>query len=310
MSTLFQGKATVTWGKPDEGSNSNSFSGGVGTSVFKWGEVSDQPFYGSPYNKISFAPAPLGFKAQENSRFLVGKLATWNSAIDAGTGVESVPMVITLDLDGPKDTTQKFEFDLDITSVRSGAEGGVYSLGEVASNNTFEGADGSKYTLKLAGFELGNKFLNRFSTSYIPGYTDSSTYLYGQVVEVEKPPEPPKPPIVEGGKEDPEVIPLPPQRIPPPSRPNPPDIAIPITTTFNAGDLNEDSYRKTQKIGFTEGDSRNLVDKYEFSITAESEVNVILDQLRQNADVELLEADTKTILFQSTESGTRREKNH
>lgn len=66
-------------------------------------------------------------------------------------------------------------------------------------------------------------------------------------------------------------------------------------------------YRNTDKVGFTEGGYRDLQDVYKFTLSGECEVNLTLDQLKRNADVEILDADGSTVLFNSTEANRKRE---
>ena len=278
MTINFQGSTKITFGEPDEGSNSSSFYQGVGTNQIKWGNVTNPLFMKN--NKITFSDSPVPFGVEVGEDFTLGRLSTWNSEINDGTGIDSVPMVVELNLDGPVDTTQTFEFDLDLSSTRNananGQWGGVYFLPQTGTNETFE-YDGQMYSIGLVGFtqptgeskisELGN----RFYTSYERSKTDASVELMAEINEIPKP--------------EPE----------------------PIAEEVEVGVINEDVYRKTDNIGLIENNSRNVIDTYKFEVSKESEVNINLDQLRQNANLEIVESDTNTILFQSTQNGTRRE---
>jgi hypothetical protein len=75
------------------------------------------------------------------------------------------------------------------------------------------------------------------------------------------------------------------------------------------GNLNDrkKGYRNTDEIGLTEGGARDLQDFYEFTLGQESEVDVTLDQLKANANVEIVDADGSTVLFQSMEANRTRE---
>ncbi|QJB28663.1 PPC domain-containing protein [Limnospira fusiformis] len=57
------------------------------------------------------------------------------------------------------------------------------------------------------------------------------------------------------------------------------------------------------RIGFTEGRVRNVEDFFSFSLDKDSDVSINLDQLRQNADIQILDEDRETILFQSMNPG-------
>ncbi|MEB3885594.1 pre-peptidase C-terminal domain-containing protein [Lyngbya sp. CCY1209] len=82
-----------------------------------------------------------------------------------------------------------------------------------------------------------------------------------------------------------------------------------VEDEINIGDLSKGKtkYRNTDEIGFIEGGYRDLQDLYKFTLSAECEVNLTLDQLKRNADVEILDADGSTVLFNSTEANRRRE---
>ncbi|QJB28665.1 pre-peptidase C-terminal domain-containing protein [Limnospira fusiformis] len=57
------------------------------------------------------------------------------------------------------------------------------------------------------------------------------------------------------------------------------------------------------RIGFATGSVRNVEDFFSFSLDKDSDVSITLDQLRQNANIQLLDADRETILFQSMNPG-------
>ncbi|WP_434222950.1 PPC domain-containing protein [Limnospira platensis CENA597] len=57
------------------------------------------------------------------------------------------------------------------------------------------------------------------------------------------------------------------------------------------------------KIGFGRGDARDVNDFFNFSLNKDSDVSINLDQLRQNANIEILDADGETVLFQSMNPG-------
>ncbi|BAI94229.1 hypothetical protein NIES39_Q02210 [Arthrospira platensis NIES-39] len=66
-------------------------------------------------------------------------------------------------------------------------------------------------------------------------------------------------------------------------------------------------YSNNDRIGFREEGVLNSQDFYKFSISEDSEVNLTLDQLRANANVEILDGDGSTVIFRSTEPGRRPE---
>ncbi|NEQ39895.1 MAG: peptidase-like protein [Okeania sp. SIO3I5] len=63
----------------------------------------------------------------------------------------------------------------------------------------------------------------------------------------------------------------------------------------------------TDEIGFTERNQRDKSDYYNFVIDEESDFSLTLDQLTQNADVRLYEADGRSLLFRSTNGGRNEE---
>ncbi|MDY7052395.1 MAG: hypothetical protein RPC23_07400, partial [Limnospira fusiformis LS22] len=57
------------------------------------------------------------------------------------------------------------------------------------------------------------------------------------------------------------------------------------------------------RIGFTTRSVRNVEDFFSFSLDKESDVSITLDRLMANANIQLLDADRETILFQSMNPG-------
>jgi len=67
------------------------------------------------------------------------------------------------------------------------------------------------------------------------------------------------------------------------------------------------SYDNTERIGFTSSGVRNIIDRYEFSVSEESDVEISLGQLRGDANIRLLDGDGKTLLFDSLSKGRSNE---
>ncbi|MDY6802962.1 MAG: Calx-beta domain-containing protein [Cyanobacteriota bacterium] len=70
----------------------------------------------------------------------------------------------------------------------------------------------------------------------------------------------------------------------------------------NLGILRKKGFSVKDSIGFSIGGSRDSKDYYQFSLKQESDVTISLDELKQNANIELLDK-TGSLLFSSTESG-------
>ncbi|NEP79779.1 MAG: hypothetical protein F6K39_17360, partial [Okeania sp. SIO3B3] len=74
------------------------------------------------------------------------------------------------------------------------------------------------------------------------------------------------------------------------------------------GELGKKEKSRNGEIGFTEKGIRDNSDFYQFTLTEElNSVNVVLDGLRQNANIKLFDEDGETILYQSREKGRRKE---
>jgi len=61
------------------------------------------------------------------------------------------------------------------------------------------------------------------------------------------------------------------------------------------------------EIGFTRGGQRDEDDYFSFSLDKDSDVSLNLDQLRRNANVEILDGDGETVLLQSLNKGRQEE---
>lgn len=272
MAEVF-GQATNTWGKPNKGSFPNPVFNGVGTDTFNWAESVDPTL---PTNGLSISSLP--FDVSFNTPFEVGMLSYFNGSVYMDTVVESVPLQIQLDLDSPKDQTKNFTFDLKLETVADCSpdpedwKDFVY-FPDVLPNETFN-YGGKTYTLEILGFSKdgGNTLENRFR---VQEQEADSAGLYAKLTEVKK-----KLPVGDKNAQT--------------------DGAKVIT-----GDITKKAWVETDDIGFTEGGVRDVSDIYKFSIKEQCEVSLVLDQLAQNADLEILDADGQTVLFQSTETGAR-----
>ncbi|BAI94223.1 hypothetical membrane protein [Limnospira platensis NIES-39] len=78
---------------------------------------------------------------------------------------------------------------------------------------------------------------------------------------------------------------------------------------FSVGDLfslRDNMYTNSDRIGFTSSGIRNTTDRYEFTISRDSEVDINLTGLRENANIELREANG-SLLFASRNFGQQSE---
>lgn len=278
MADILQGTSSGTWGKPDKGTKPNPKLYQNPPDTFEWGK---------PVRK-SYEPNGLiftggGFAEEIGKPFEVGKLNYYNGSIFVNTAVESVPLKIELDLDSPTDrsTTFTFDLDLDTTDDRGKTDDDAKSdfvyFPDVLPSQTFT-YDGTKYTLELVGFskDEGKTLENRFRVRERQGDLAS---LFAKITKA-----PPKLADLEDPTAD-------------------------TDGAINIGNLNQQTkgYRKNEEIGFTEGGVRDLQDFYKFTLSSESEVNLTLDQLKRNANVEIVDKDGSTVLFQSTEANRTRE---
>ncbi|BBD53089.1 peptidase-like protein [Planktothrix agardhii NIES-204] len=271
MAEVF-GQATNTWGTPNKGSFSDPIFKGVGTDTFNWAESVDPAL---PTNGLSISSLP--FDVSFNKPFEVGMLSYFNGSIWMDTAVESVPLQIQLDLDSPTDQTKNFKFDLKLETVADCSpdpedwKDFVY-FPDVLPNETFD-YGGKKYTLEVLGFSKdgGTTLENRFR---VQEQEADSAGLYAKITEVKK-------------------------QLPDGDKNAQTDGATLI------GDIKKKAWVETEDIGYTEGGVRDVSDLYKFSIKEQCEVSLVLDQLAQNADLEILDSDGTTVLFQSTETGAR-----
>ncbi|MEB3340663.1 pre-peptidase C-terminal domain-containing protein [Okeania sp.] len=276
MAEILQGSSNGSWGKADPGPNpSPKLYPGDPDTTFRWGKPA---FDDLEPNGLIFTGG--SFTGEIGEQFEIGKLNYFNGSIYVETAVESVPLEIELDLDVPTDETTTFTFDLDLdTTLDTSDDIDLWSdfvyFPEVLPSETFN-IDGKKYTLELTGFSKdgGETLENRFRVREQEADVAS---LFGKIT---------KAPI--GDVKDPNAY---------------PEGAVDI------GDLNKRTkeYRNTEEIGFTEGGIRDLQDFYSFSLSKESEVDITLDQLKQNANVEIVDGDGSTVLFQSVELNRKKE---
>jgi hypothetical protein len=68
-----------------------------------------------------------------------------------------------------------------------------------------------------------------------------------------------------------------------------------------------ESIEVSDEIGFTRGDQRDENDYFSFSLEENSDISLKLDQLRQDANVEILDGDGETVLWQSMQKGKKEE---
>ncbi|MEB3885592.1 pre-peptidase C-terminal domain-containing protein [Lyngbya sp. CCY1209] len=77
---------------------------------------------------------------------------------------------------------------------------------------------------------------------------------------------------------------------------------------LDLGKVGNDPINHRDNIGFNAGKSKDKNDYYKFKLTGQTnQVNVVLDNLKDNAELQLLDRDGKEILFSSTENGKKRE---
>jgi hypothetical protein len=135
------------WSDADGGSNVNYIDGG---KEVRWG--GGQPIQ-SGYRFDGSAPA--AFEVDINEEFDLGDFTHYNFQIDAGTGVQSVLLSISMgiSIDGnPYATPLSFTFLHEETrNSGGGCCDDIVSFESLASSQAFE-VDGTLYTLDLRGF--------------------------------------------------------------------------------------------------------------------------------------------------------------
>ena len=277
MVDTFQGQFSGSWGKAEPGPNPNpKIYPTDPQNTFSWGESVEKDL--EPNGLVFNGTA---FSEKIGQQFEVGKLTYFNGSIFSDTALESVPLKIKLDLDSPKDEEKTFTFNLDLDTTEDTSDdiddwSDFVYFPKVLPKETFT-FDGKKYTLELTGFSKdgGDTLVNRFRVMEQEADVAS---LFAKI------------------RTAPRDI----KRLEDPTAKT--DGAI------NIGDLNRrKNYRNTDEIGFTEGGVRDLQDFYKFTLSKDSEVDITLDQLKRNANVEILDEDGSTVLFQSTEENRRRE---
>ncbi len=77
---------------------------------------------------------------------------------------------------------------------------------------------------------------------------------------------------------------------------------------LNLGRLGDDPVNYSDNIGLKSGKTTDKNDYYKFTLNGkENEVNIVVDGLKDNANVELLNKNGKSVLFKSTEKGKKAE---
>ena len=280
MAETFQVEFSGTWGEAEPGPNPNpKIYPTDPPNTFRWGESVEEDL--EP-NGLVFNAEDISGGIKTGQQFEVGKLTFFNGSIFSDTAVESVPLKIELLdpfelLDSP--ITFTFNLDLDTTEDTSDEiddwSDFVY-FPKVLPTETFK-FDGQTYTLELTGFSQdgGDTLVNRFRV--MEQEVDIAS-LFAKI------------------------------RLAPRDIERLEDPTAKTDGAINLGDLNSrKNYRNTDEIGFNEGGVRDLQDLYKFTLSKDSEVDITLDQLKRNANVEILDDDGSTVLFQSTEENRKRE---
>ena len=275
MPETFQVEFSGTWGEAEPGPNPNPKTYPTDPpNTFRWGESVEEEL--KPNSLLFEDSVPSSSKIGQ--QFEVGKLTFFNGSIFSDTAVESVPLDIKLELDtleGEPTINKTFTFNLDLDTTEDTSDeiddwSDFVYFPKVLPTETFK-FDGQTYTLELTGFSQdgGDTLVNRFRV--MEQEVDIAS-LFAKIRLAPKDIE---------RLEDPTAK---------------PDGAI------NIGTLNtQNGYSKTEEIGFTEGGVRDLQDLYKFTLSKDSEVDITLDQLQRDANVEILDDDGSTVLFQSTE---------
>lgn len=281
MAETFQVEFSGTWGEAEPGPNPNpKIYPTDPPNTFRWGESVEEDL--KPNSLLFEDSVPSSSKIGQE--FEVGKLTFFNGSIFSDTAVESVPLDIKLELDtleGEPPINKTFTFNLDLDTTEDTSDeiddwSDFVYFPKVLPTETFE-FNGQTYTLELTGFSQdgGDTLVNRFRV--MEQEADRAS-LFAKI------------------------------RLAPRDIERLEDPTAKTDGAINLGDLNSrKNYRNTDEIGFNEGGVRDLQDFYKFTLSKDSEVDITLDQLKRNANVEILDEDGSTVLFQSTEENRKRE---
>jgi hypothetical protein len=266
------------WGKAD-GTNkklvTDTQNNKGGFSSFEWG----QPAYPKDFpqaNSLVFTKDQT-FDAGLNEAFSIGELTYFNGSVEVKTVPDYVPLKIDLDFGTGPGKSPVFEYDLNLNTTN---DNGVLNLDAMSDFVFFPDSfspkefkyDGKDYTLELMGFSKdgGETIESQFR---VREQELDSAELFAKITEA-------------------------PKKTPPGDT----DSSIDDAETLKPRDDADG------EIGFTEGGVRDNVDYYEFNVKDYSQVTITLDQLERNANLDILNADGRTVLFQSRELGGKRER--
>lgn len=275
---IFSGNASGEWGKAG-GTNTNlvtdTQNNKEGFSRFEWGE----PAYPKDFpqaNSLVFTK-DQEFDVVLNKPFSVGELTYFNGSVEVTTVPNYVPLQVELNFSTPPGEKQIFKYNLDLDTTNDDGIDDIDAWSDfVFFPNSFSPQKfeygGKDYTLELMGFskDEGESIESQFRV----GEQELDTAdLFAKITEA-----PRKKPRGDT------------------------DSSIDKATKLKPED-NADG-----KIGFTEGGVHDNIDYYEFNVKNYSQVAITLDQLERNANLDILDADGRTVLFQSREEGRKREK--
>ena len=274
---IFAGLAGGEWGKPD-GTNkklvTDTQNKKDGFSSFEWG----QPAYPEDWpqaNSLVFTKDQV-FDAGLNEPFSVGELTYFNGSVEVKTVPDYVPLKIDLDFGTGPGKSPVFEYDLNLNTTNDDgvldedAWSDFVFFPDSFSPKEFK-YDGKDYTLELMGFskDEGDTIESQFRVREQEG---DSAELFAKITEA-------------------------PKKKPPGDTDSTPDGGTPLKPRDDADG----------EIGI-EGGVRDNVDYYEFTVKDYSQVAITLDQLERNANLDILDGDGRTVLYQGRELGDKREK--
>jgi len=175
--SAYSGSSVATFGVPTPASTSPVYSG-VGTNEFRFGA----PSAGSTQNILLMEGLP--FLTEMDTPFLVSHLTYTNGRTAVTSGIDSVPVDISLTFNDPVNFARTFHFIFDFTLTPNTTgnpilDADTFTPITVQPVTTFD-MDGKVYTLRLLGFsnDGGHTIVTSFT---LPEDATTHSDLFGEI---------------------------------------------------------------------------------------------------------------------------------